>query len=728
MDAKILNSFAIGSGGLVGSNDFGTITNSDNKTEFQNIDPQTFLSWDLNGNASSWGIDPLINNGYPYLRSFPLLRVMYNGNGDNGGGTTPVEQEYPPGATLKVSGNIGHLIKRGHLFAGWNTAMDGSDTSYSAGETLTLGADDVTLYAQWKEAITLTASPNAPTNGNVTVTATVYDPGGGAVTKWAYGDQPADYFQNSGTTFNGSFQATRNGDYTVYGQDPAGNETVETLRISNIFRDEPLIQLTAQPTAPTKGDVTVTASVYAASGIDLVKYDFGQRDSSYFSGNGKVWADLSDPVTVPDNGWLSVYVKDKAGNEKVEQIEIKNIERDPPQWPPGGGLTVSDIAQTSVKLSWPAATDHAGVAGYRIFVDGNKKADEAISRFDYSVTESVYRYTMTGLAPGATYSFAVHAYDAAGNESVPLHATAATSRSSNGGSSGGGRALSGNADLQDLQVWAKEKLLKLSPAFASGTTAYTLKTDAKQVEIVVKPADAAAKVMMQDQVLTGGTMFELAEGVNKLVWIVQAEDGTKREYTLTIHREAPESSMPTEPVAEYSDIAGHWAESDIKRAAEQRIVSGYPDGTFKPDDPVTRAEFTVMLVSTLKLAGEGEDLAFTDNEQIGAWAKQAAVRAVQAGIVSGYEDGSFRPSARITRAEMAVMIARALRLSLEANAATGFADDGDIRKWSKSAVEELRKQGIVSGRGGNKFVPKDTATRAEAVVTLLRMLGVRDQP
>lgn len=100
---------------------------------------------------------------------------------------------------------------------------------------------------------------------------------------------------------------------------------------------------------------------------------------------------------------------------------------------------------------------------------------------------------------------------------------------------------------------------------------------------------------------------------------------------------------------------------------------------------------------------------------------------MQAGIVSGYEDGNFRPDASITRAEMASMIAKALESSIVANITTGFADNEHIPNWAKGAVEAIHKLSIVSGRGGNKFVPNGTATRAEGVVMLLTMLEVREQ-
>jgi len=174
--------------------------------------------------------------------------------------------------------------------------------------------------------------------------------------------------------------------------------------------------------------------------------------------------------------------------------------------------------------------------------------------------------------------------------------------------------------------------------------------------------------------------------------------------------------------AVFSDIAGHWAEDVIEHAVSEGIVSGYPDGTFRPNDTVTRAEFAVMLTSALKLTGEGSALTFTDAAKIPSWARKAVQQAVQAGMISGYEDGTFRPEAQITRSEMAVMIAAALKLDIKASDTTGFADDESIPSWSKGAIAKLRELDLMVGYGGNRFNPAAHATRAEAVTILMGML------
>ncbi|WP_225442816.1 S-layer homology domain-containing protein [Paenibacillus lycopersici] len=180
-------------------------------------------------------------------------------------------------------------------------------------------------------------------------------------------------------------------------------------------------------------------------------------------------------------------------------------------------------------------------------------------------------------------------------------------------------------------------------------------------------------------------------------------------------------------VPSFSDIQGHWAEASIKQAVSDGIVNGYQDGTFKPNQTVTRAEFAVMLINALKPQVEGTALTFTDAAENGAWAQKAIAQAVELGIIKGDVDGSFRPNAPITRAEMAVMLARALKLDVKSVDATEFADDQAIPAWAKGAVAEMEAQGIVQGKGANRFAPQDQATRAEAVTVLLKLLAQQSQ-
>jgi len=221
---------------------------------------------------------------------------------------------------------------------------------------------------------------------------------------------------------------------------------------------------------------------------------------------------------------------------------------------------------------------------------------------------------------------------------------------------------------------------------------------------------------------TKKTWIKVKEGKingNKIVLEV------KQFATYAVMTEDKKVTVPDQVVPSFSDIAGYWAEADIKRAVSLGIVSGYPNGTFKPKSTVTRAEFAVMLMNMLKPQTEAKTpLTFTDSAKIGAWAQSSVAQAVQAGYIKGNADGTFRPNAEITRAEIAAILAKVLDQPADSAAVNGFADHEDIPAWAKSSVALVKQQGIMQGNSENKFAPNDSATRAEAVTVLLKLFDL----
>ncbi|MBO9604640.1 MAG: NEAT domain-containing protein [Paenibacillaceae bacterium] len=180
---------------------------------------------------------------------------------------------------------------------------------------------------------------------------------------------------------------------------------------------------------------------------------------------------------------------------------------------------------------------------------------------------------------------------------------------------------------------------------------------------------------------------------------------------------ASNGGMPT-------DIASHWAYASIAQAVGRGIVAGYEDNTFRPDGNITRAEFAVMLAKALKLQGEAKaPSAFADAGSIPDWAAASVALAGEAGLVSGYEDNTFRADGLINRAELAVIIARAAGLSAEEQADSTFADAASIPAWAKGAVSASVQAGFIAGRDGNQFAPAEHATRAEAITLLLKVVN-----
>ncbi|MEC0372967.1 S-layer homology domain-containing protein [Paenibacillus chibensis] len=176
--------------------------------------------------------------------------------------------------------------------------------------------------------------------------------------------------------------------------------------------------------------------------------------------------------------------------------------------------------------------------------------------------------------------------------------------------------------------------------------------------------------------------------------------------------------------AAFKDIAGHWANASIVQAVQQGWISGYEDGSFRPNKEVTRAEFAAMLIRALGTDGKGhQPLQFTDAKRIPAWALPYVEEAVSRQFMNGYDSGAFEPNKLISRAEMAAMAVRSLNGAAAPAAAgqTNFADDGKIPAWAKPYAAEAAQRGIMKGRSGGIFAPEAHATRAEAVVVILAL-------
>lgn len=186
---------------------------------------------------------------------------------------------------------------------------------------------------------------------------------------------------------------------------------------------------------------------------------------------------------------------------------------------------------------------------------------------------------------------------------------------------------------------------------------------------------------------------------------------------------------------EWRDIDGHWAADAIRLAARYGYVNGYEDGTFRPERHVTRQQFVVMLARALGLSQIGVAVPFADDGQLPEWARSGVYGAVEAGLLKGYEDGTFRGSREINRAEMAVMLVRAalyigeLSQPMEQAASVPVFDDAkQIPAWAIDAVQTAAAHGLLKGRGANRFAPAEPLTRAEASVLLLRLMGSKDNP
>jgi hypothetical protein len=194
---------------------------------------------------------------------------------------------------------------------------------------------------------------------------------------------------------------------------------------------------------------------------------------------------------------------------------------------------------------------------------------------------------------------------------------------------------------------------------------------------------------------------------------------------------AGNAATPAGPAtaAKFTDVpASLWAYGDIESLSGLGYISGYPDGSFKPGNTITRAEFVSILSKALKLAAYNPAVPdFSDVAQ-GDWFYGSVEDAVYSGIVKGYSS-AFKPDDPITREEMAVILVNALNEQDQAkssmNSGTAFTDNASISAWAKGFVAVAVQDGLIKGYpDDNSFRPKSAATRAEACAMIMNFLNI----
>ena len=176
----------------------------------------------------------------------------------------------------------------------------------------------------------------------------------------------------------------------------------------------------------------------------------------------------------------------------------------------------------------------------------------------------------------------------------------------------------------------------------------------------------------------------------------------------------------------FTDVTNHWAYSAIKRVYTRGWMVGMDEKTFAPDQQLSRAMLAVILYA---MAGEpavtGES-PFTD-VPAGCWYTDAIVWAAQNGIVCGFGDGTFRPNEAVTRAQAAVMLygyAAFTGADVTARAdLSAYSDAGQIPAWAMDAMQWANARRLIVGRDSSHLAPNGGATRAEMAAILSAYIG-----
>jgi len=206
-----------------------------------------------------------------------------------------------------------------------------------------------------------------------------------------------------------------------------------------------------------------------------------------------------------------------------------------------------------------------------------------------------------------------------------------------------------------------------------------------------------------------GVYIEHSDGTKQLVAgkVVTQEDG-KQGLEITVNH------FSTFTIVNVSN----WGSSLITSP----YIMGYANGGFKPAQNITRAELAAIVG---RITGMTEGAAAFSDVKNGSWASTVVGPAAASGIMTGYSNGTFKPNASITRGELAAALAKLLPQSgLDASIqAAGFSDLA-ANHWAAAPAAELQAAGVVTGYADGSFKPEQNVTRAEAVTMINRLIGL----
>ena len=215
--------------------------------------------------------------------------------------------------------------------------------------------------------------------------------------------------------------------------------------------------------------------------------------------------------------------------------------------------------------------------------------------------------------------------------------------------------------------------------------------------------------------------------------VVKQSDGTERHVPTNVYSQngkyyAKINSLTNSTYVliynekTFGDASGKWYQNIVNEMASREIINGKSSTSFDGDGDITRAEFAAILIRSLGLPADGTS-SFSD-VSTDAWYYGSVGTAVQYGLIKGYEDGTFRPTANITRQEAMAMMERAAKVA-EYTGKTGtlssFKDASEVSDWATSAAAFNVGSGLIVGSDG-AINPNDNITRAESATVILRLL------
>ncbi|QMV44081.1 S-layer homology domain-containing protein [Cohnella cholangitidis] len=525
--------------------------------------------------------------------------------------------------------------------------------------------------------ITLSTSPNGSSRQVVSVTANVYGEASGnmlTALRWLPGNVSTAEFAGgtSGTDLMAAsqFTVTVNGDYTVYAQDGAGNETAKSVIVNGISSGNPGPSAPIVPDRPPTSRTTVT--VQPAGGI-IVRVDSSDIERT------------SRPDgTAIERIQLSERIREQV-LEALKSMKNTTIE------------IIVDDREAAVQTKFPAAWIAEIAKAYP-----NSVVETKLNDSSYRLPVSLLDLAALAKRLGTDVSaMTVSIVQERSGQDIRREIERI----------GVSQGFAVQSDVIDFKVTLEANGQTLEVREFGGMYV------ARSIQLAGGTADRNLVAVYYDRANSQVSFVPTR--------LLAGPNGTT-EAALNV----PHNSFFTVvdvKARQFADLQGHWAKTDAELLASKLLVNGVTADRFAPASTLTRAEFSAMLVRGLGLtAKEGEDGVRFADVSASAWYAPMVKAAVEGGLVSGVSSDRFAPNDPITREQMAVMIDGALTLAGYTGQATeptsGYADREAIASWAQASVARASEAGILQGTADGRFVPKAYATRAEAAVMLKRFL------
>jgi uncharacterized repeat protein (TIGR02543 family) len=688
------------------------------------------LAFDSQGYLYGTSLTNFGNGGFVYKY---LNTITYDGNNATSGSVPVDEGAYKPGVTTSVYGNINNLERPGFTFGGWNTAANGSGTTYQSGDTTTPLTQSVTLYAIWNALSTITYDGNNATSGTVPVDDGTYRPG---VITSVYGninnlERPGFTFGGWNTAANGSGTTYQSGDtialtqsvtlYAIWNALPTITSVTNdvysyNLNIAQTHQTVVTATYSDATTVPLTSGVEFTSSNTAvaevnATGLVTAKSAGQAVITSSYQGLQAVSNVTvnANPVFIPPAPGVEIFIDGVKQDMAKSKQEIVN------------GQTVTTVIVDTDKVTAKLEKENnklvtIPVTGGQVVIGqltGNLVKTMESKDVQVQIVTDQATYTLpASLIQIDSISAQLGTNVALKDITINIQIASSTSSTAD--------KVQSAADKSNVSVVVKPVEFEITATYNGKTVPISSFSSYVERMIAIPAGVDPAKVTTGVVLRPDGTLYHVPT-------VVKQQNG---KYYAFVNSLTNSTYSVIFNQREFSDVNSHWAKADVNDLASRMVVQGVTDTEFRPDASITRAEFAAIVLNGLGIQPAAATGKFSDVNATKDWYAGIVQASVDYNLMSGYEDGTFHPTQAITRQEAITVLARALSIAKlnatlsDAEASqilSAYADGGQVAGWAKTSVASAISKNLVNGRG-DKLEPSSSLTRAETAALVHRLL------